>query len=145
METAVPERNMDKGHAFYRLKTPDGMASPENNADESAGMEYSDGKGRRIFCAACGNTVTHSGKRISINGLHRHVFTNPGGYTFEIGCFITAEGCAITGDPTDEFTWFPGYRWAYALCSGCLSHLGWHYRSGAGAFFGLILDSLKEE
>lgn len=95
-----------------------------------------------ILCRSCGNAVTSDQLRMEAGGSHEHTFVNPAGVMFRIGCFSGAGGCLITGIPTTEYTWFPGFAWCYVVCSGCLTHLGWHYRSGASGFFGLILDRL---
>ncbi len=79
----------------------------------------------------------------SVNGSHRHLGTNPHGLSFEIGCFRTAPGCHQVGQETAEWSWFPGYRWRVALCRGCGMHLGWCYRGGEPAFYGLIVDQLR--
>jgi hypothetical protein len=60
---------------------------------------------------------------------------------FRIGCFANAPGCEVIGEPTTEHTWFSGYAWSYAVCTGCLTHLGWYFTDGR-SFFGLILDRL---
>jgi hypothetical protein len=97
---------------------------------------------KRILCKTCSNFITSDADSISVNGSHDHTFVNPMGLRFHIGCFSNAGGCRIMGVPTAEYTWFPGFTWCYVVCSGCLTHLGWRYQSGGGAFFGLILDQL---
>jgi hypothetical protein len=70
---------------------------------------------------------------------------NPAGFLFHIGCFAEAIGCVIVGPDSLEYAWFPGFAWRFALCGQCGSHLGWHFRSdGRGAFFGLILNRLRQ-
>lgn len=96
----------------------------------------------KIVCKTCGTIITSDEMGISINGSHEHTFMNPGGLVFRIGCFSGAGGCRIMGIPTSEYTWFPGFAWCFVICSGCLSHLGWHYDSGGSSFFGFILDEL---
>jgi hypothetical protein len=99
-----------------------------------------------IRCAACGRPVTTRHQRIAVQGACEHRFMNPGGLLFHIGCFADALGCRIQGPASDEYPWFPGMSWRLALCGGCGTHLGWHFRgepAGAG-FFGLILDRLRE-
>jgi hypothetical protein len=105
------------------------------------------GGGMRIVCRNCLATVCRPGDRAEYGGKHAHVFFNPSGLVFEIGCFARAPGCAATGQPTTEFTWFPGRAWQLALCRSCQAHLGWRYADTGGsgsAFFGLILDRLEE-
>lgn len=101
---------------------------------------------RWLRCTHCGNNIARAADRISVNGRFAHVFNNPAGYIFEIGCFAMAEGCVNEGHPTLEFTWFAGFSWRFALCGSCRSHLGWLYQSMKGAsFYGLILANLSEE
>ena len=97
-----------------------------------------------LYCAKCRAPITSRRHRITVNERHEHVFANPAGYIFHIGCFQEARGCMIAGEETDYFTWFPGYAWRYALCGQCITLLGWAFRSPDALFFGLILDKLLE-
>lgn len=122
------------------------LADLQRKIGEKTEADDEDRQGRTIRCVNCGHKVTRNSYRIEMNGRHRHVFNNPAGYLFEIGCFGAAEGCSNQGTPTLEFTWFSGYSWRYALCAKCGFHLGWLYQSsGGGAFYGLILSHLAEE
>jgi len=100
---------------------------------------------RSIVCAICGHEITTSDQEIAVDSNHKHVFSNPGGVLFEIGCFSDAWGAFVHGDATDEFSWFPGHRWCYASCSGCLTHLGWHFFGNGSNFWGLILNRLAPQ
>jgi hypothetical protein len=102
--------------------------------------------GRRLCCAACRRPITREDQRIRVQSRHEHVFSNPLGLTFRIGCFAVASGCVYFGEATEEWTWFPGYRWQVSVCGGCGSHLGWRYmgRDGDG-FHGFILRHLIPE
>ena len=98
-----------------------------------------------IACRLCHQLLTRPSQRISVNGSHQHTFANPGGVVFEIGCYQTAKGCALTGLPSTDFTWFAGYSWQIATCSACMTHLGWLFRGDSGGkFYGLIIDRLTE-
>jgi len=108
--------------------------------------------GSAILCRQCKNKITSSSNRIEKNGSHKHIFNNPGGYIFEIGCFGAANGCVNQGTPNLEFSWFAGFSWRFSLCSACHTHLGWIYQSigrqstdRSSGFFGLILDKLIED
>ena len=101
-------------------------------------------EGDFLLCRACTNIITKSAYRITKNGHHTHVFTNPQGVVFEIGCFSRAQGCRNVSKPTAEYTWFPGFRWSISVCSNCQNHIGWHYQSHEDNFYGLILDNLIE-
>ncbi|MHC1710890.1 MAG: cereblon family protein [Solidesulfovibrio sp.] len=96
-----------------------------------------------LRCARCQHPVTTENWRITVSGVHRHVFANPSGFVFEIGCFSDAPGCAAVGAPTPDFSWFPGTSWQVAVCTVCGLHLGWRYETTTGGFFyGLILNRL---
>lgn len=97
-----------------------------------------------IVCRACGTVVTSRNEKIVVGGSHAHTFFNPAGIVFELGCFRRAPGCRNVGEPTSEFTWFAGYLWRFALCSGCRAHLGWFFEGGDNTFYGLILPHLQE-
>ncbi len=113
---------------------------------EDAPVEADDPGGNLLLCRQCRHQVTKSGARTVIYGAHSHVFCNPHGHVFEIGCFRSAPGCALLGPQTAEFTWFAGYAWQIAVCGACRTHLGWRYAHADGsAFYGLILQQLVEE
>ena len=97
---------------------------------------------RFILCEQCMHRITTIEQIISVNGAHRHFFTNPAGYPYEIRCFSSAEGCSIDRMFTFEHTWFKGYCWSLAFCSKCSLHLGWFYQSYEDNFFGLATNRL---
>jgi hypothetical protein len=111
--------------------------------DEDESLDDGSG-GSRIVCKACGALVTHGRSRMEVGGRHVHVFFNPHGLVFEVGCFSRAR-CGLVGARTNDFTWFPGHGWRIAMCNGCGSHLGWHFAGDSSGFYGLVLDSLREE
>lgn len=97
-----------------------------------------------IYCRTCGSVITTPESIIAVDNHHVHSFSNPAGIVYEIGCFSSAEGCGIHGDPTAEHTWFEGFSWSFSICLSCLSHLGWFYQNETESFFGLILDRLTD-
>jgi hypothetical protein len=66
------------------------------------------------------------------------------GVVFRIACFAVAPGCSAVGEPTTEFTWFPGFAWQVATCRRCREHLGWLFLGPDDRFHGLIEDRLVE-
>jgi filamentous hemagglutinin family protein len=98
-----------------------------------------------ILCRSCKNKISSIDEMIEVNGHHRHAFKNPVGIIYQIGCYLNAKGCLVLGNPTDEYTWFPGFQWSLALCSQCFSHLGWFFQSSSDSFFGLILENLVDD
>ncbi len=97
-----------------------------------------------LRCAACGHVITDASQRIAMTGAHVHLFTNPAGIVFEIGCFASAPGCAHVGPSEDAFSWFPGWSWQIATCASCRVHLGWIYRNAGEQFHGVIVAALRE-
>lgn len=96
-----------------------------------------------LYCTYCLKLITSGDQRIRIEGSHEHVFINPAGVAFNIGCFGDVPGAVFQGMPTEEFTWFKGYQWRMAHCSGCHTHIGWQYLQGdQSGFSGLILTRL---
>lgn len=135
----VPEINPNR---YFRLPATEMPAEPVTGLDDDLTSLISEDK-KHIYCRRCSRKITDIGKRISINGAHRHHFANPEGIIYEIGCFYDAEGCAYTGTPTHEFTWFKGFSWQAALCGRCLTHLGWLFIGPSrNTFNGLILEKL---
>lgn len=101
--------------------------------------------GRYIYlCRDCYCLITSQAQETAVNAKHVHVFPNPHGLVFEIGCFSDAV-CFTLGQPTTEFTWFPGYAWDIAMCISCKKHLGWLYTGRDNGFYGLILQTLVKE
>ena len=115
----------------------------EKIARERTKKREQEKKDPMIRCKNCGHTITTVDAVISVAGLHRHSFTNPAGIHYTIGCFSAARGCSNMGEPTSEYTWFPGYTWCYSICSKCYNHMGWFYQSGDSTFYGLILNRLE--
>ncbi|MDK2955462.1 MAG: hypothetical protein PWQ57_958 [Desulfovibrionales bacterium] len=99
------------------------------------------------MCKACRSRITTIAQRTSVAGQHRHVFCNPHGYVYSLGCFSEAFGCMALGPPSQEFSWFAGWAWRIAVCKGCRNHLGWEFEStqDPACFWGLILDQLVDE
>ncbi|MFN7953069.1 MAG: cereblon family protein [bacterium] len=98
-----------------------------------------------LVCVACGHAITTAAARTERFGSHAHVFANPEGIRFEIGCFAAAPGVVLLGEETSAYTWFRSFAWTVASCARCGVQLGWRYRSSAGSvFYGLILERLRE-
>lgn len=106
--------------------------------------EPSDAPEGRLICRVCGHPVTHRSAGVRIAGRHVHRRTNPAGVEFEFGCFGSAPGAGQEGTPTDEHTWFAGYRWRFAVCGACGSHLGWFFEGREPAFWALVTDRLED-
>lgn len=136
----IPQRT--RKNPFYCRILPDSETYAETNVSSSD--EEKSGKKSEIVCRFCQSPITRHEDIMEISGSHLHSFYNPSGIKYMIRCFIRAHGCIFIGEPTRDFTWFPGFAWRIALCAVCFSHLGWHYLSEGSSFFGLIADNLLE-
>lgn len=112
---------------------------------ESGDAPQTDEKDDILYCRQCLAPVTKVKEGMSVRGNQSHVFTNPEGLVFEIGCFARAPGCVKQGRATPRFSWFPPRAWRIALCRSCASHLGWYYEGGdTSSFYGLIVNRLVQ-
>lgn len=117
-----------------------GRADPDKRADLDT-----EEHGSVLVCKVCRSRITRRDLGMEVNGSHRHVFFNPHGDVFELGCFASAKNVLPTGPRTEEFTWFPGFVWQVVACTGCVTQLGWRYTGAGGGFFGFIVNTLMEE
>ncbi len=102
-------------------------------------------QGDLLYCATCSNVIGRRSDSTQVNGSHSHFCTNPYGIRYQIGCFTSALGCNISGEPTAADTWFPGFKWRLATCAECLVHLGWYFDRESAYFYGLILDRIQHD
>lgn len=77
-------------------------------------------------------------------------YVNPGGYVHEIMTFYKANGLALIGRPTNEYSWFPGYAWTIANCATCERHMGWLFtatnkRLKPRSFYGIRSSQVADE
>jgi hypothetical protein len=91
--------------------------------------------------------ITYSDRLLSIGDVHRHLFVNPFGISFEFYTFASCPGVVAHGEATDQHTWFPGYQWSFAFCQNCGQHLGWFYEAVSKdtiprGFWGLLVTHL---
>jgi hypothetical protein len=133
---------------FHMLREP-GQKREDDNSETSIENETkknASGPEKYILCRQCTQLITTSNEKISVHGSHCHTFANPHGVVFDIGCFQSVTGCGHAGPPSDEFTWFKGFRWRIAVCGMCLTHLGWLFMSDSGgnSFHGLIRNRIVE-
>lgn len=129
---------------MYALRT--GSAESEDEwATVAEGEEEPEEPQGPLYCASCGAKVTFRSYARSVDGAFEHVFTNPHGYVFRVGCFSVAPGAFPVGEYTEEFSWFTGTQWCFAVCAACLVHIGWKFvRRDGSSFYGLVMTKLRE-
>ena len=96
-----------------------------------------------LRCAVCEHRITERAYRIEMADAHEHVFVNPSGFQYRIGCYAAAPGCIHLGPTESAFSWFPGWSWQVAACARCRTHVGWVYRLAGQQFHGLIVNALR--
>lgn len=126
---------------------PEPAPIPDRPGSHSAGQtETNEGEhSPALICRICRSRITRRDLAMQVDGSHGHVFFNPQGQVFELGCFASAGNILPTGPKTEEFTWFPGFAWQAVACTGCLAQVGWRFTGGDSGFFGLILTALVED
>lgn len=119
-------------------------ARPKSKPDSKTKSSTKRKKGD-LYCNSCKIKITSNRFKIKINDFYEHTFPNPNGIVFHIGCFREAQSILRLGNPSTEWSWFPGFSWEVVACANCASHLGWYYESSAKSFFfGFILGRLSE-
>ena len=136
--------NMNPNESFFLLQKGSIKKNAVADISYKKQLKNTEDNNKRNFlvCKSCRYPITRKNDRIEVNEKNEHVFTNPHGYIFHIGCFAKAPGCIIYGEETAHFTWFSGYSWRVALCGHCTTLLGWFFRSKNAQFFGLILEKI---
>jgi cereblon len=86
-------------------------------------------------------------------------YCNPAGLVHDVLTVgeVFPNAVALEGDPSSEFSWFPGFAWTVAVCVRCRQHLGWQFtpeeatttRTGSGVprsrFFGLTRARVRAD
>ena len=131
-----PKMRIDPSEKIGNTGSETGTIKEDQTMEDEPGQDD-------LLCRQCMFPITREANRTMVNGAHNHTFANPYGIVFEIGCFQNAAGCTVLGQPSGEFSWFPPNQWQTAICSSCLSHVGWRFSNyRQSIFFGLILDRL---
>ncbi|KAJ0172843.1 hypothetical protein K1T71_011982 [Dendrolimus kikuchii] len=81
-----------------------------------------------LCCSSCWAEVARRDQlfAMSSDGVHSN-YTNLGGYMHDIVTVAACGNVALSGAPSAEYSWFPGYMWTIALCRICTAHLGWRF------------------
>ncbi len=114
-------------------------APPPPIAQDRPRSSLDAGSEKWVRCGSCGHALARESDRVP---LETTTFVNPAGVVFTLAAFREAPGCAVEGEPTSYWTWFPGHSWQFAFCGACGTHLGWAF-SGASRFFGLLVERVR--
>ncbi|CAG4942173.1 unnamed protein product [Parnassius apollo] len=84
---------------------------------------------KSILC--CSSCMAEIARRedifaMSSDGVHSN-YTNLGGYMHDIVTVSRASNTHLSGRPSREYSWFPGYAWTIAVCASCMAHVGWRF------------------
>lgn len=124
------DRPSEKSKSFIPSETPEIETTEKTEAEPEENPEHP------ILCAACGTIISYREHILRYAGSSEHIFTNPHGFVFRVGLFREAPGVFTVGDWTEEFSWFTGFAWRFAVCGGCMTHLGWEYSGEPGGTTG---------
>ncbi|KAL3998759.1 ATP-dependent protease La (LON) domain family protein [Acanthocheilonema viteae] len=100
-----------------------------------------------IVCKNCGTLLCNMSQMISVSteGNSAH-YVNPGGYVHDLFTVSEVVSTVPRGTPSDECSWFPGYKWTIRECSHCGQHVGWRFTSSnlsPRSFYGLTRRSIR--
>jgi len=102
-----------------------------------------------LACIQCGANITDKGELFSLSQKGpTSAYVNPGGHVHETVTFYKAKNLSLTGRPSTEYSWFPGYAWTVASCKTCHAHMGWKFTTEMKGlhptkFWGLTRAALK--
>ncbi|XP_053947006.1 protein cereblon [Anastrepha ludens] len=102
-------------------------------------------------CRYCGNRIANCQQlfAMSKHGVQTQ-YCNSAGYIHETNTVYQLLPDAITysGQPSSEFSWFPGYEWHIIVCKICARHIGWKFKAlepnlVPKSFFGISSSSVR--
>ncbi|XP_041968868.1 protein cereblon-like [Aricia agestis] len=81
-----------------------------------------------LCCTSCAAEIARREHifAMSSEGVHSN-YTNLGGYMHDVVTVSRATNTQLSGAPSAEFSWFPGYTWTIAHCHTCMAHVGWRF------------------
>ncbi|VDN34888.1 unnamed protein product [Gongylonema pulchrum] len=86
-----------------------------------------------IICKNCGSTLCRM----------EHMIT---GYVHDLFTVSEVTSTTARGQPSAEYSWFPGYKWTIHECANCGQHVGWRFTSSKllpASFFGLTRSAIR--
>jgi len=104
--------------------------------------EAQTGQTRVLLCASCNAPLAKDADVFQVPGAEGTIgaYVNPHGVihqTLTISKVLCADVVHLSGSPSAEDSWFPGYCWTIAYCAICYSHLGWRFTLDSGSGSGV--------
>ncbi|XP_017849190.1 protein cereblon homolog isoform X2 [Drosophila busckii] len=104
-----------------------------------------------FYCRYCNSSLAFCSDlfAMSKHGVQTQ-YCNSAGYIHETNTVyrVIAQAIEYNGEPSTEFSWFPGYQWHIILCKFCAQHVGWEFKAIESnlvpkIFFGLAGSSVR--
>ncbi|EDW81418.1 uncharacterized protein Dwil_GK12054 [Drosophila willistoni] len=104
-----------------------------------------------FYCRYCNSSLAYCSDlfAMSKHGVQTQ-YCNSAGYIHETNTVyrVMTHAIGYSGEPTTEFSWFPGYQWHIILCKFCAQHVGWEFKAvqpnlTPKLFFGLAGSSVR--
>lgn len=104
-----------------------------------------------LNCSNCSRLVAHRKDVFSMSACGpMAAYVNPGGIVHETLTLHKAHSLFLAGVPSEQDSWFPGYKWTICHCRGCSRHMGWKFTATTPdlkpqAFWGLTRSALQSK
>ncbi|KAH8311243.1 hypothetical protein KR044_005205 [Drosophila immigrans] len=104
-----------------------------------------------FYCRYCNSSLASCSDlfAMSKHGVQTQ-YCNPAGYIHETNTVyrVISHAIGYSGEPSTEFSWFPGYQWHIIICKFCAQHVGWEFKAvepnlAPKVFFGLAGSSVR--
>jgi len=104
-----------------------------------------------LSCSNCSRLIAHRKDVFCMSATGpMAAYVNPGGIVHETLTLHKAHSLYLTGSPSSQDSWFPGYMWTICHCRGCSRHMGWKFTATSSdmkpeTFWGLTRSALQSK
>ena len=97
-------------------------------------------KNKESICLSCSSCSAPLSALASLVAMSDEgaggAYCNPAGLVHDVLTVgeVFPNAVALEGEPSAEFSWFPGFAWTVAVCVRCRQHLGWQFTPEAPTF-----------
>lgn len=115
----------------FSLKKKDGEKDDETKKRQ---------KNKESICLSCSSCSAPLSALASLVAMSDEgaggAYCNPAGLVHDVLTVgeVFPNAVALEGEPSAEFSWFPGFAWTVAVCVRCRQHLGWQFTPEAPTF-----------